>query len=496
MRVVRDASFLLRWISLLFIAAAIGLTMVELTRYSRLRANYPSGMTIAGVPVGGVDPQTAAQRLLQVYETPIEIQYAGAIIHMDPALAGFQMDIEAMLAAADLQRTGSPFWSGFWDYLWNRETPVTDVPLIASFNEERLRTYLREEIAPRYDVPAVAAQPLPGQPTFAAGTTGQELDIERAVLLIEDALRSPTNRSVSLTFQRTTPGRPPLQNLETLLKQIIEINRFDGVVGLYMLDLQTGAEIHFGYNRLQPVPVEPDIAFTASSTIKIPILVSTFKNLGPVLSEAVAADALEMVTKSENPASDRLMDRIAPGRGPLAVTEDMRAIGLQNTFIAGYFYDRAPLLQIFKTPSNQRTDINTAPDIYNQTTPSEMGALLADIYQCAQNGGGALIAAFSGKLDQAACQQMIEYLKRDKIGVLLEAGVPEGTQIAHKHGWISGPSGVIQNISDAGIVYTPGGNYVLVIFVYHPVQTVWEPVSTMIAQLSQAVYNYFNLPVQ
>jgi hypothetical protein len=71
--------------------------------------------------------------------------------------------------------------------------------------------------------------------------------------------------------------------------------------------------------------------------------------------------------------------------------------------------------------------------------------------------------------------------------------VPEGTQIAHKHGWISGPSGIIQNISDAGIIYTPGGNYVLVVYVYHPVQAVWEPVSGMITQISQAVYNYFNL---
>lgn len=496
MRVVRDTSFILRWVSLLFIAAAIVLAMVQLTTYSRLRANYPAGMTIAGVAVGGVDPQTATQRLLQVYDTPIEIQYAGAVIHMDPSLAGFQIDTESMLAAADLQRTGSSFWGGFWDYLWNQRTQTSDVPLISTYSEDRLRAYLRDEITSRYDLPAVAAQPVPGQTTFAAGAAGQELDTERAILLIEDALRSPANRSVSLTFQRTTPGRPPLQNLEILIKQIIDLSRFDGVVGVYMLDLQSGAELHFGYNRNAGIPVEPDIAFTASSTIKIPILVSAYKNLGPTLDEAVAADVLEMITKSENPPSDRLMDRIASGRGPLVVSEDMRAIGLENTFIAGYFYDRAPLLQVFTTPSNQRGDVLTSPDIYNQTTPADMGALLADLYQCAQNGGGALVAAFPGEIDQAACQQMIEYLKRDKIGVLLEGGIPDGTQIARKHGWISGPSGIIQNISDVGIIYTPGGNYVIAIYVYHPIQTVWEPVSGMITQISQAVYNYFNLPIQ
>jgi beta-lactamase class A len=85
-------------------------------------------------------------------------------------------------------------------------------------------------------------------------------------------------------------------------------------------------------------------------------------------------------------------------------------------------------------------------------------------------------------------------LKQDKIGVLIEAGIPDGTPLAHKHGWISGPSGIIQNISDAGIVYTPGGDYVLAIYVYHPVQAIWEPVSEMIAKIAEAVYNYYNIP--
>jgi len=495
-RVVRDTSFVLRWISLLFIAAAIVITMVQLTTYSRLRNNYPAGMTVAGVPVGGVTPQIAVQRLLQVYNMPVEIQYAGAIIHMDPGVVGFQIDTEAMLAEADRYRTGNSFWGGFWGYLWNQPNATTNVPLKASLNEERLRAYLKNEIASRYDIPAIAAQPIPGQISFAAGSAGQELDIERAIILIEDALRSPSNRTVTLTFQRTAPGRPPLKNLEILIKQIIDLTPFDGVVGFYMLDLQNGTELHFGYNRNQDIPIDPDIAFTASSTIKIPILASVYKNLGPTLDETNQADVLEMITKSENPASDRLMDRIASGRGPLAVSADMKAIGLENTFIAGYFYDGAPLLEVFKTPANQRGDVFTGPDIYNQTTPSDMGTLLADLYQCSQNGGGALVAAFPGKLNQTTCQQMVEYLKLDRIGVLLEAGLPEGTAIAHKHGWISGPSGIIQNISDAGIIYTPGGNYVITIYVFHPVQAVWEPVSAMIAKISQAVYNYFNLPTQ
>jgi hypothetical protein len=37
---------------------------------------------------------------------------------------------------------------------------------------------------------------------------------------------------------------------------------------------------------------------------------------------------------------------------------------------------------------------------------------------------------------------------------------------------------------------------VLVIYAYDPVQTVWDPVSALFAQMSQAVYNFYNLPSQ
>ena len=147
------------------------------------------------------------------------------------------------------------------------------------------------------------------------------------------------------------------------------------------------------------------------------------------------------------------------------------------------------------TDVNQRPDVNTDPDPYSQTTPSDIGMLLEDLYMCEQTGGGTLIAVFPGQITQAKCQMMINYLKNNKLPVLLTAGLPEGTQIAHKHGWVS-TQGIINTIGDAGIIYTPGGNYVLTIFLHHPVQLIWDPASTLVAKLSQAVYNYYNPPTQ
>ena len=239
----RNTNILLRGTSILFISIAMVLTTISLIGYSRQRNNYPAGMTIGGVPVGGLTPAEATQRLLEVYTSPVEVQYAGAVIQIDPAVVGFSLEVESMLAAADLTRTGGSFWGGYWNYLWNRDPTASSIPLRKTLAEERLRVYLETEIAPRYDLPPAPAQPVAGSTTFLPGQPGQSLDIERAVRLISDALNSPTNRTVILTFDRNTAARPTIDNLEILLKQIIKVSGFDGLIGLYMSNLQTGQEI-------------------------------------------------------------------------------------------------------------------------------------------------------------------------------------------------------------------------------------------------------------
>ena len=183
-----------------------------------------------------------------------------------------------MLAAADLQRTGSSFWGGYWDYLWNRPSPASQIPLVATYSEDRLRIYLQNEISARYDQAPVSAQPIPGTVNFTPGTPGQTLDIDRAVDLIGSALESPDQRVVMLTSQRTAAGRPSLDTLQILLKQIIDKSGFTGIVDLYFLDLQTSDKVQFAYQSGQDISVNPDIAFTASSTIKIPIMISVFRH--------------------------------------------------------------------------------------------------------------------------------------------------------------------------------------------------------------------------
>jgi beta-lactamase class A len=490
----RNANIWLRAISILLISVAIVLTVVSLVGYSRQRNNYPSGMTIAGVPVGGLDPAAASQRLLELYTRPVEVHYGSAVIQIAPPILGFSADYDSMMAAADLVRTGGSFWSGYWSYLWNRAPGSSSVPLRATINEQRLRAYLQSEISPRYDQPSLPPQPIPGTTNFTASVPGQAVDIDRAVILIEDALRSASNRVVTLTLDQNTAARPTLDSLEVLVERYIISTGFDGTLGLFFTDLQTGQEIHFGLDMGQRIPVEPDIAFTASSTIKIAILTSYFIQHGSEpLTASVDAIILNMIKKSENPPSDALMAELDPNTGPLVVSQYMKTIGLDNTFLAGYFEPGSPLLQRFDTPANTRQDIWTDPDPYNQTTASDMGMLLVDLYQCAEQGGGALVAAFPDKMNRDTCRTVLDYLAQDKIGVLIEAGVPEGTRVAHKHGWVvDSTTGYMKNVSDAGIIYSPGGNFVLSVYTYHPTQVVFDKANAMFANLAQAVYSFYN----
>ncbi len=491
----RGSFSFLRWGSLLLIIVALVLTIFQLIRFSRVWANFPSRMTIAGVPVGQLDRQAAAERLLEVYSKPVELKYNEDIIHLEPGMVGFALDTDSMLAAADQERTRLTFWQAFWDFLWDRPTESLSIPLSASFSEERLRTYLVNEIASRYDQPPSAAAPIPGTVNFQAGKQGTTMDIERATALIESAFFSTSQRSVTLPLQRTSSLHPTFQNLEVLLKQTIGLSGYDGVIGLFVSDLQTGQEISFILNGGNLVATPPDVAFTASSTIKIAIMVSVFRRLGENPDAEVVTNLEDMIALSINPASDWLMANVLDAfEGPLIVTDDMRILGLTDTFLAGYFYSGAPILEIFETNANLRQDVFTDPDPYNQTSPSQVGSMLVDIYQCAQTNGGALLAAFPGEITQNECQTMINYLIQDRIALLIQAGVPDGTNVGHKHGWVPDIFGVIHDMSDAAIVFTPGGDYVMTVFMYHPMQIVFDPANNLVKDLSRAVYNYYNIP--
>ncbi len=483
-----------RWLSLAFILAAVVLTVFQLVVFSRLRSSFSTGTEIGGVDVTGLSMEQAASRVTQAYSIPVELRYGNSVIQVKPATIGFSLDMTTMMTAADQVRASEPFWSSFLAYLFSQEPPASDVPLRAEIDEKQLRSYLVNEIAARYDEESASFNPVPGSVTFEAGVPGKTLDVDRSVLLVSNALRSPSARIVNLALVTGKISRPSMENLRILLQQIVEVNEFTGEVEVYLQDLKSGSEMQLAY--MDGEVLIPDIAFSADSTIKIAVMIAAYREITEPASAEVSQLVQEMIAKSDNVSTDDLMREVlSPTTGPLIVTATARELGLKNTFLDGMFYVGAPLLSGgIATPANTRTDVFTDPDPYNQTTPTEIGLLLSDIYHCAQNDGGSLVAVFPGDVTPGECRSMISYLTQNRIGVLIEAGLPDGTQIGHKHGWAIDPlDGLMHTVGDAGLVYTPGGNYVLTIFIHNTDQIVWDNANQLFADLSRAVYNYYNL---
>ena len=487
-------SFLLRVAALLSLATAGLLVYNQSIHYTQARAVYPPGTLIADVPMSGFDMGQAVERLKQAYSNvPVELHYRGGVIQMDPAAAGFTLDFGAMISPAEVARTSLPYWNGVWDDLWNHPRAVPNaIPLASTYSEDQIRAYLKDQIAAVYDFPPTTSAPIQGTLNFSPSQPGSALDIDPAVPQIAAALRSLTARSVELTSHPIAAPRPPISSLQLLFEQTVQRMGYNGTLELFLSSPQYGDKLQLAYDHGKPVA--PDIAFTAASTMKIPIMISVFRRQPDPLPQDIQDKFAAMIEFSDNDMSDKLMQTIDKNLGPLLLSKDMQALSLKNTFLAGYYYSGAPLLQRFETPANQRSDVATAPDVYNQTTPTDMGVLLEAIYSCSEGQPNRLQTVWAGQITQSKCQQMVDFMSKNRNGVLLEAGLPESTRVAHKHGWTTESDGLIHTISDAGIIYSAGGNYILTIYIHDREQLLWERMNFMIALLSQTAYNFYNLP--
>lgn len=489
--VIRFFLFLL--LAILCFLAAGGVTLAQVTRYNDSLDHFPGGSTIAGIPVGGLDEQAASTRLAQVFsETPLELRIDGSPVQINPKEAGQQLDIQGMLASAKQEAAAIPYWTGFWNSLWNQPVKAFETPLICSVASDQLHTYLQQQIVTRYSYPPQPAAPIPGDVRFTAGHAGTVLNLDQKETEIASALCSADARVVTLTTTAEDEPAPQLTDLKPMLEALTQVSKYDGVIEVYFQDLKTGQEVNYAFNQGQEIA--PEVAFTGASTIKIPVMISTYKKIEGPLSDDLQQKMGLMIDLSDNNSTDAVMeDALDENLGPLQVTEDMVALGLKNTFLAGFFYQGAPLLQRFETPANQRTDLSTDPDIYNQTTAVDIGRLLAAIQRCSADGNGPLIDTFKGQITQEECQSMTGLLAKNRKGTLLEAGLPEGTNIAHKYGWVLDTTdGLLHNASDAAIISTPGGDFILTVYLYHPIQLPWDDAQRLVARLATAVNNFYN----
>jgi beta-lactamase class A len=326
------------------------------------------------------------------------------------------------------------------------------------------------------------------RPAATAGSTALPATATPTMPATTTAMATPTATPTRLTpatpaataSPAPTATPPDLGYLDVLLHQ--ELADFDGVSSYTIADLKTGRRITHN----------PDVAISGMSLVKIAILVETYR----ALDEAPTALETRMISEtavlSGNYTANLLLERIAgqpdPFLGAMTLTQSMHRLGLSNTFIA-VPYDHVPegaYLPTYLTPANSRADITTIPDPYMQTTTGDLAELLTMIYRCAAGEGGMLLERYPQQITPAECQAILEIMQQNRIGSLVEDGVPDGVPIAHKHGWIGDTHG------DAAIVFSPGGAYVFVIALHHPGWLEWGVSAPLIGRLSRLVYRHFN----
>lgn len=451
--------------------------------YFLVRNDYPTGMTVAGVDVSGLSREEAETAVTDHYFSPITLQHLEEQVAINPDDVGFSLDLEKMLAEADTYKNQQSFWQGYLQFLIGRSLEPISINLQAAHDGQALRQQI-EDVAAYLDRPASAPQLVAGAGQYTPGEPGIVTDIEASFPKAEMALyqSEKADRAVELVLVDQAPIELNLDVLEAQLQR--ELEKVEGMIGsIFIMDLETGEEL--GINA--------DVAISGLSILKIGIFLEAYRALDRPPNEYEEGLFYDTAVRSSNFGANLLLHVIAGEnntyQGATLLTESLHRLGLVNTFMA-IPYDAAIVAtrpDTYVTPANSVPNLITNPDTARQTTAEDMGTLLSMIYYCAQ-GGGTLLAVYPGEITPEECQAIIDLMVQNTEGNLIRLGVPEDVPVSHKHGWGDGLTH-----GDAGIVLSPGGDYVIVTYLHQPSGFIISDESfPVLWEISRLTYNYFN----
>ena len=492
----RGGLSLLFTFSLLLLLASSAILVYELVAFSRREELLPSGITVAGIGVSGLSGRDAVSRWESSYAEPLILLYPDALggqphpIRLHPDQIGWRISSDPMLADALASgETDGGFWRRFLDFLLGNEFIVSrEIPLIAAYQNNALDSFL-QDLALRYDntsgSPGYDLQTL----TVYPGESGYALDIAAAKAAIDTALRSPNSRIVSLSVNMINNELPSVSTLREMIVDYLDDVGFifDGqrtIASIFILDLISGQELN----------ILGDVAYSAASTIKLPIMIDYFRARTAAPSQDEAWLLANSLLCSNNASSNLLMEIIGGGdifAGIQSVTGTLQRIGAVNSFITAPFYLGVEGQQLGSIEAPETTPNQTyvtGADAFNQTTAEDMGTLFNLLYDCAEFGAGLVTVFPDGQITQQECRQMLELTSANDLERLLQGGIPRDVRISHKNGWI------FDTVGDAGVVYSPNGrHYVISVYLWEETEFQdYEKLWPLLEEVSRAAWNFFN----
>ncbi len=439
---------------------------------------FAEGDTIAGVGVGGLDEAAAESAINARYAAtlvlPVEIIAGDQPITVRPGQVGMQLDMTTMLEAARAQVVADepvavPLQLRYSDEATLREQLQAAAEELSS--DERLEVLAQTDVISRSFVLRPA----------------QYFDVERTIAQIAQHIEQEppgTPMQLALAVRETTdPPRPTFTQIRQQADQMAA--QWDGVVGMYIYDFATGTAADYNGSTV----------FSGASLMKIAILLTAYVTQ-PEL-DATTLDALTMmIVYSDNTAANTALGVIGGGAAddPVSQLEGVRTmnavlaeLGLQYTYMNVPYAGVDVLNQtIPQGPAIEGSPPYTAPDPLVRTTPAEISRLLILIEDC-QQGAGDLLLRYPDTITPDDCTAMLDLLAANADDSRMVQGVPANVRVEHKSGWVSDMQ------ADTGIVRSPGGDYLLTVFVWRDTAAIPDQEARdMLAALSRLVYTGYN----
>jgi hypothetical protein len=281
-------------------------------------------------------------------------------------------------------------------------------------------------------------------------------------------------------------------SLEQLQAAVVDLTEeWPGVVGFHLHDLATGESIGF----------QDGTVFAGASTIKTAIMLYAYMHVAEF--DATEETWLQrMIVRSDNLSANGLLASGAGGSGTdwaFIGADEMSTLlqeelGLEHTYL--YVpYETTDYIRLYKPSYRCGPQGRVGDPPYTEmgaclrATPESMARLYRMIDECA-NGEGILPEQYE-LLTPERCQEMLDRLAENGDDTRMVAGIPEGVRVEHKSGWIEDLQ------ADAGIVRSPGGDYVVSIYVYRPLtggRFLWgdEVMAPVVAAFSRLAYTAYN----
>lgn len=275
----------------------------------------------------------------------------------------------------------------------------------------------------------------------------------------------------------TTCSEPGLNRADLPAEEIKELIRdFDGEIGIYIKDLETGAEFE----------VNADTIFPTASMVKIPIMVKIFDKIengeleyqmelmyGPEPAYEYSGDIVSNLIPGTEVALSELIH--------LMMSTSNNTASLWNQYLAGTGTEINRWLDENGYESmrvNSRTD---GRDEYfqlygwGQTTPREIAGLVEGIFK------GEIVS-------RAASEQMYRIMSRNYWDGEALSQIPPTVQVASKNG------AVRASRSEVLLVNAPSGDYLFSVITKNQKDIGYEYENegwVIIRKLSSLLYNHF-----